>query len=58
VDLAVNQTALDDEEKLQGLAVGGGLNYDTGTFSLGLDYAFRYMGVLGGTNFFTFSLGW
>jgi len=58
VDLAVNQTALDDEERLQGLAVGGGLNYDTGTFSLGLDYAFRYMGVLGGTNFFTFSLGW
>ena len=58
IDLALNETALDDEEKLHGLAVGGGLNYDTGSFSMGLDYAFRYQGVLGGTNFFTFSLGW
>jgi hypothetical protein len=58
IDLALNQTSLDDEEKLHGLAVGGGLNYDTGSFALGLDYAFRYQGVLGGTNFFTFSLGW
>lgn len=51
-------TALSDEEKLQGLAVGGGLNYTTSTFNLGFDYAFRYQGVLGGTNFFTFSVGW
>jgi hypothetical protein len=58
IDLALNQTALDDEEKLHGLAVGGGLNYNTGNFNLGLDYAFRYQGILGGTNFFTFSLGW
>ena len=58
IELATNETALDDEERLHGVAVGGGLNYQTGNFSLGLDYAFRYMGVLGGTNFFTFSLGW
>ena len=58
VDLAVNQTALSDEENLQGLAMGGGLNYDTGSFNIGVDYAFRYMGVLGGTNFFSLSLGW
>ena len=58
IDLALNETALDDEEKLHGLAVGGGLNYNTGNFNLGLDYAFRYQGILGGTNFFTFSLGW
>ena len=58
IELALNETAVDDEEKLQGLAVGGGLNYNAGNFSLGLDYAYRYQGVLGGTNFFTFSLGW
>lgn len=51
-------TALSDEENLQGLALGGGLNYGTGSFNLGLDYAWRYLGVLGGTNFFSVSLGW
>lgn len=58
IDLALNQTSLEDEERLHGLAVGGGLNYNAGNFGIGLDYAFRYQGVLGGTNFFTFSLGW
>ena len=51
-------TSLSDEENLQGLAVGGGLNYGMGNFSLGFDYAYRSQGVLGGTNFFTFSVGW
>jgi hypothetical protein len=51
-------TALTDEENLQGLAVGGGLMYTKTSFSLGFDYAYRYMGVLGGTNFFSVSLGW
>jgi hypothetical protein len=52
-------TALNDEANLQGLAVGGGLSYgnDAG-FSVGLDYAYKYMGVLGGTNFFTLEVGW
>jgi len=53
-----NTTALNDEETLQGLAFGGGLNYGTGNFSLGLDYAWKYLGVLGGTNFLSVSLGW
>jgi hypothetical protein len=54
-------TALNDEENLQGLAFGGGLIYGGGSnsnFSLGLDYAYKYMGILGPTNFFSFSLGW
>jgi hypothetical protein len=51
-------TALNDEENLQGLAFGGGVNYASGNFNLGLDYAWKYMGVLGGTNFFSVSLGW
>jgi hypothetical protein len=51
-------TALGDEENLQGLAFGGGLNYGSGNFNLGLDYAWKYLGVLGGTNFFSVSVGW
>jgi len=52
-------TALNDEANLQGLAVGGGLSYGTDAgFSVGLDYAYKYMGVLGGTNFFTLEVGW
>jgi hypothetical protein len=51
-------SALSDEENLQGLAVGGGLNYTAGTFGLGFDYAYKYMGILGPTNFFSLSIGW
>ena len=52
------QTALTDEENLQGLAFGGGLNYNTDNFRLGFDYAYKYLGILGATNFFTLSVGW
>jgi hypothetical protein len=52
-------TALSDEENLQGLALGGGLNYSgEGGFSLGLDYAWKHLGILGSTNFFSVSIGW
>lgn len=59
IDPQTSTTALNDEEKLQGLAFGGGLMYggDNG-FALGLDYAYKYLGVLGPTNFFSFTLGW
>jgi hypothetical protein len=53
-----SSTALTDEENYHGAAFGGGLNYNTGTFALGVDYAFKYMGILGGTNFFSFTIGW
>ncbi len=53
-----SQTALGDEENLQGLALGGGVNYATENFDLGFDYAWKYHGVLGGTNFFSVSVGW
>lgn len=52
------QTALSDEEDLQGLAFGGGLNYEANSIALGFDYAYKYLGVLGATNFFTLSVGW
>jgi hypothetical protein len=54
----LSQTALSDEENLQGLAFGGGLNYGSGDFNVGLDYAWKYLGVLGGTNFFSVTVGW
>jgi hypothetical protein len=54
----VNTTALRDEERLQGLAFGGGLNYGNEGFNIGLDYAWKYLGVLGGTNFFSVTVGW
>jgi hypothetical protein len=53
-----NTTALQDEERLQGLAFGGGLNYAPEGFNIGLDYAWKYLGVLGGTNFFSVTVGW
>ncbi|MBA2323384.1 MAG: PorV/PorQ family protein [Pseudonocardiales bacterium] len=54
-----SQTALGDEQNLEGLAFGGGVTYgaDTG-FGLGLDYAYKYLGILGPTNFFSLSVGW
>ncbi|HEU4569990.1 MAG TPA: PorV/PorQ family protein [Gemmatimonadales bacterium] len=51
-------TATSDEASLQGLAGGGGINYASGNFNLGFDYALKYMGILGPTNFFSVSLGW
>ena len=59
LDPQTSETALNDEESLQGLAFGGGLMYGGGNgFSVGLDYAYKYLGILGPTNFFSFTLGW
>jgi len=41
-----------------GLALGGGIAYGKGAVKFGVDYAWRDMGPLGSTNFFSFSLGW
>src|SRR5207249_2414684 len=41
-----------------GLAVGGGISYGKGDFKLGFDYAWRDLGLLGGTNYLSFSVGW
>jgi hypothetical protein len=51
-------TALEDEGNLQGLAGGGGLSYGQGNLNLSVDYAYKYMGVLGPTHFFSFGIGW
>ena len=41
-----------------GLALGGGIAYGKGSVKFGVDYAWRNLGPLGSTNFFSFSLGW
>ena len=43
---------------MDGLALGGGIEYARGNTRLGFDYAWKSMGTLGSTNFLTFSLGW
>jgi hypothetical protein len=53
-----SDTQLSEEEDLQGLALGGGLGYQGEGFSIGFDYAWRYLGILGSTNYFTFNIGW
>ncbi|MFQ5549715.1 MAG: hypothetical protein ACE5FJ_00585, partial [Gemmatimonadales bacterium] len=52
------QTTLSSDEDLDGLAVGGGIGYDSGTFHLSVDYAYRHMGLLGTTNFFSATVNW
>ena len=43
---------------MDGLSLGGGLDYRLGDFGLGFDYAYRHFGVLGSRNVFSVSLGW
>jgi hypothetical protein len=41
-----------------GLALGGGIGYGRGNMRFGFDYAWKNLGLIGSTNFFSFSLGW
>jgi hypothetical protein len=41
-----------------GLAVGGGVQWQRGNARLGFDYAWRDLGLLGGTQFLSFGIGW
>lgn len=41
-----------------GLAAGFGVGYKKGDMGLGMDYAWRSMGVLGGTNILSFTVQW
>jgi hypothetical protein len=55
---SVQGSQLNEEQSYQGTAFGGGLTYKSENFELGFDYAWKYLGILGSTNFFSFSLGW
>jgi hypothetical protein len=58
VEPAGFQTDLESDEMLDGLAAGGGIAYARGDFYLGVDYAYRHMGILGGTNVFSATVHW
>lgn len=48
----------DNGDGMDGLTLGGGLDYAIGNYGLGFDYAYRHFGVLGSRNVFSVSLGW
>jgi hypothetical protein len=52
------RSSADGDQALDGLAVGGGLNWSRGTWNVGVDYAFRHMGILPSVNQFSIKLGW
>ena len=41
-----------------GIAVGGGIGWSRANTRLGFDYAWKNLGLLGGTNFLSFNFGW
>lgn len=51
-------TGAGHQENRQGLAAGFGLGYQKNAFGLVFDYAWRDMGVLGSTNFLSFTVSW
>ena len=54
----LSSTASSGSFTKDGIAVGGGIAYGRGNLRLGFDYAWRDLGLLGGTNFLSFSVGW
>jgi hypothetical protein len=48
----------DGDSKWDGLAFGAGINWQRGGFNVGVDYAFRHLGVLSSVNMFSVKLGW
>src|SRR2546421_304100 len=51
-------TGLSGKENKQGLAAGFGVGYKRSRFGLGTDYAYRSMGLLGGTHVLSFTVNW
>ncbi|MFN2571091.1 MAG: hypothetical protein ABR537_05690, partial [Gemmatimonadales bacterium] len=51
-------SSLSGKENRDGLAAGFGVGYRRSSVDFGVDYAYRSLGLLGGTNMLTFSLSW
>lgn len=45
-------------QALDGLSVGGGINWQLGGWNVGVDYGFRHMGILPNVSMFSVKLGW
>jgi len=51
-------TGLSSKQNEQGLAAGFGVGYQRNAFGLAFDYAWRDLGLLGSTNFLSFTVSW
>lgn len=61
VSSAFSQAAFssdDSDESMDGLALGAGLGWRSGSFNIGVDYAYRNLGLLPSVNQFSVKLGW
>jgi hypothetical protein len=47
-----------DEARWDGLGLGAGLGFQAGDWRVGVDYAFRHLGVLATVNMFSVNLAW
>ncbi|MGQ0813189.1 MAG: PorV/PorQ family protein [Gemmatimonadota bacterium] len=47
-----------DDEGMDGLALGAGLGWRSSSFNVGVDYAYRNLGLLPSVNQFSIKLGW
>ena len=51
-------TGLSSQENSDGVAFGGGITYSRAPFMIAIDYAFRDLGILGSTNFYSATIHW
>ena len=51
-------SSVQDDDVMDGLALGAGINWQIGSWNVGVDYAFRHMGILPSVNMFSVKLGW
>lgn len=51
-------TDADGDAALDGLALGGGVMWNTGSWDVGVDYAYRHLGLLSSVNMFSLKLAW
>jgi hypothetical protein len=57
-DAAGFSSSAKDDDVLDGLGLGAGINWNIGSWNVGVDYAFRHMGILPSVNMFSIKLGW
>ena len=57
-DAAGFNSSAQDDDVMDGLGLGAGINWQVGSWNVGVDYAFRHMGILPSVNMFSVKLGW
>ena len=51
-------TTMSGKQNRDGLAAGFGVGFKRGDFGLGVDYGYKSLGLLGGTNMLSFTVSW